>query len=135
MKYYTLFFIIFVAATLGCNKNIPIDEDGLLITSRAECFVSNFNLLGTDHVTVKTNKVNNPVIDTVAQTIAIEVKFDTNLKSLYPQFSLAQDCKLEPKITGFTDFSDLNNPKVYKVVSGNRKVKKDYKVIVTVESN
>ena len=36
----------------GCYDN-PVDEDGLLITDRDECYVSNFDLTGTDHLTVK----------------------------------------------------------------------------------
>jgi len=52
---------------------------------------------------------------------------------LYPQFSLATDCKLDPKITGRTDFSDLANAKKWTVVSGNREIRKEYTVIVTVQ--
>lgn len=114
----------------ACKKDTPIDEDGLLITSRQECFVSNFELLGTDFVTVRTKAA---TIDTVAQTVSVTVMFGTDLKNLYPQFTLAQDCKLDPKVTGRTDFSDLANPKVYTVVSGNRKVRKPYKVLITVQ--
>lgn len=114
----------------ACKKDSAVDEDGLLITTRAECYVSNFELLGTDFVSVRTKS---PVIDTVAQTISVQVMFGTDLKNLYPQFSLVTDAKLDPKITGKVDFSDLANPKVYTVVSGNRKVRKPYKVIITVQ--
>lgn len=115
---------------LGCTKEFPIDEDGLLITARAECFVSNFELLGVDFQTVRTK---NAVIDTVAQTINVEVFFGTDLKNVYPQFSLVTDAKLTPKISGRVDFSDLSNPKVFSVISGNRKVIKPYKVFITVQ--
>jgi len=114
----------------GCKKDYPVDEDGLLITTRAGCYVSNFDLLGTDYVTVRSKA---PVIDTTAQTIRFEVLFGTDLRNLYPQFSLVTDAKLDPKITGKVDFSDLAHPKVYTVVSGNRKVRKDYTVYVTVQ--
>lgn len=114
----------------GCKKDFPVDEDGLLVTTRAECYVSNFELLGTDFVSVRSKTA---VIDTVAQTINVEVLFGTDLKNLYPQFSLITDAKLSPKINGRVDFSDLANPKVYTVISGNRKVEKPYKVIVTVQ--
>jgi len=129
-KYLSITFgILMVAFSLsGCKKDFPVDEDGLLITSRAECYVSNFELLGTDFVTVRTKA---PVIDTVAQTIRVEVAFGTDLKNLYPQFTLATDCKLDPKITGKVDFSDLANPKVYTVVSGNRQVRKPYTIFIT----
>ncbi len=107
-----------------------MDEDGLLITDRAECYVSNFELLGSDFVTVRSKAA---VIDTVAQTVKVEVLFGTDLKNLYPQFSLVTDAKLEPKITGKVDFSDTLNPKTYTVISGNRKVRKPYKVFVSVQ--
>ena len=114
----------------ACKKDYPIDEDGLLISDRNECYVSNFELVGTDYVTVRTKA---PAIDTTAQTISVEVQFGTDLKNLYPQFSLAPDCKLDPKIEGRVDFSDLANPKVYTVVSGSRKIRKPYKVLITVQ--
>ena len=113
----------------ACNKDMPIDEDGLLITSRAECYVSNFELLGTDYVTVRNKAV---TIDTTAQSINVEVQFGTDLKNLYPQFSLAADCKLDPKIVGRVDFSNLASPKTWTVVSGNRQVRKSYTVNITV---
>jgi hypothetical protein len=118
------------AALSGCQKSLPVDEDGLLITTRRECFVSNFELLGNDFVSVR-NGV--PIIDTVAQTINVTVHVTTDLKNLYPQFTLATDCKLDPKITGKVDFSDLANPKTWTVVSGDRQIRKDYKVFVKVQ--
>lgn len=122
--------LLMVLAGVACKKDYPIDEDGLLITSRAECYVSSFELLGTDFVTVRTKTA---TIDTTEKTIAVTVQFGTDLKNLYPQFTLAQDCKLDPKITGRTDFSDLANPRQYTVISGNRQVRKTYKVLITVQ--
>lgn len=114
----------------ACSKNnMPIDEDGLIISDRAECYVSNFELLGSDFVTVRNKAV---VIDTVAQTIDVEVQFGTDLKNLYPQFSLATDCKLDPKINGKVDFSNLTSPKVWTVLSGNRQVRKPYTINIAV---
>lgn len=135
MKQYIKITLGLLLATLlwsACKKSNqqPIDEDGLLITTRAECYVSNFELLGTDYVTVRNGAV---AIDTVAQTILVKVNFGTDLKNLYPQFSLVTDAKLDPKITGKVDFSDLANPKSWTVVSGNRLVRKAYKVIITVQ--
>ena len=130
-KYFYLVCVwVFVIATAGCKKDYPVDEDGLLITTRAECSVSSFELLGTDYITVRSKPA---VIDTTAQTIRVEVLFGTDLKNLYPQFSLVTDAKLDPKITGRVDFSDLANPKVYTVVSGNRQVRKPYTIYVTVQ--
>lgn len=129
MKKYSI-LILLIAACLQSCYDYPIDEDGLLITDRAECYVSNFELLGTDYQTVRTK---NAVIDTLAQTIDVEVRWGTDLKKLWPQFSLVTDAKLEPKITGWTDFSDLNSPKQWTVISGNRKIRKVYTVKITVQ--
>ena len=117
-------------AWTACEKDFPVDEDGLLITGRSECYVSNFELLGSDFVTVRSKPV---AIDTTAQTIKVEVQFGTDLKNLYPQFTLITDAKLDPKITGKVDFSDLANPKKYTVVSGNRQVRKEYTILLTVQ--
>ncbi len=131
-KYFKLLSMVLLGAVVwsACKKDFPVDEDGLLITTRSECYVSNFELLGSDYVTVRTKTA---VIDTTAQTINVEVQFGTDLKNLYPQFSLVTDAKLDPKITGKVDFSDLANPKKYTVVSGNRQVRKEYTINITVQ--
>ena len=129
MKQIILSMLILLSA-ISCKKDYPVDDDGLLITPRQECYVSNFELLGADYVTVLTKS---PVIDTTAQTVSVTVQFGTDLKNLFPQFTLATDCKLNPKIVGKVDFSDLSNPKEYTVISGNRAVSKAYKVIITVQ--
>ncbi|MFN8348755.1 MAG: hypothetical protein U0X91_27395 [Spirosomataceae bacterium] len=123
----TLFLTL---ALVACKEEFPIDEDGLLITGRTQCYVSNFEMLGSDFQTVRTKAA---VIDTVAQTVNVEVFYGTDLKNLYPQFSLVTDAKLEPKITGKVDFSDLTNPKKYTVISGNRQIRKTYTLNVTVQ--
>ncbi|EOR95495.1 hypothetical protein ADIARSV_1314 [Arcticibacter svalbardensis MN12-7] len=93
--------------------------------------MTNFELLGTDFVTVRSKTA---VIDTIAGTINVEVLFGTDLKNLYPQFTLSQDAKLDPKITGKVDFSDMTNPKVYTVISGNRKVRTPFTIFITVQT-
>ncbi len=118
-----------IAVTTACDDN-PIDEDGLLITDRDECYVSNFDLTGTDHLTVK---IGDAIIDNEACTINITVAYGTDLQHLYPKFSLVTDAKLEPKITGITDFSDLANPHRYTVISGSRRVRKTYTIYITVQ--
>lgn len=118
-----------IAVTTACADN-PIDEDGLLITDRDECYVSNFDLTGTDHLTVK---IGDAIIDNEACTINITVAYGTDLQHLYPKFSLVTDAKLEPKITGITDFSDLANPRRYTVISGSRRVRKTYTINITVQ--
>lgn len=133
MKKYisiTVVMMLVAFAWISCKKDKPVDEDGLLITARAECYVSNFELLGSDFQTVRTK---NAVIDTTACTINVEVFYGTDLKNLWPQFSLVTDAKLDPKITGKVDFSDLANPKQYAVLSGNRQVRKTYKILISVQ--
>ena len=142
-----IFLVLVLTGMVRCSDDLPIDEDGLLITSRSSCYVSNFELLGTDMVSVVTSTVaipatpttpaipatRNVVIDTLAQTVDVEVAFGTDLKNLYPQFTLVTDAKLDPKIVGKTDFSDLANPKTYTVISGNRKVRKTYTINITTQ--
>jgi len=133
MKKYLFTILAIILITFSgvrCSKDYPVDEDGLLITTRGQCYVSNFELLGSDFQTVRTSA---SVIDTTALTINTVVFYGTDLKNLYPQFSLVTDAKLDPKITGKVDFSDLTNPKKYAVISGNRQVKKTYTVYITVQ--
>lgn len=133
MKNYLLTIaavLLTLVAWVRCT-DFPVDDDGLLVTTRGECYVSNFELLGSDFQTVRTKSA---VIDTTAQTVNVEVFYGTDLKNLWPQFSLVTDAKLDPKITGKVDFSDLANPKKWTVISGNRKVKKTYTVYVTVQA-
>lgn len=134
MKKLYISFCILLAAVLTFNltacNDFPVDEDGLLITTRSECYVSSFELLGTDHQTVIDGAA---VIDTLAQRIDVDVRYGTNLKSLWPQFTLCQDAKLDPKVTGFTDFSDLENPRQYTVISGDRKIHKVYTIFIKVK--
>ena len=66
----TLSILMMSVIIISCKKDSPVDEDGLLITFRQECFVSNFELLGSDFVTVRAATA---VIDTVAQTINVTV--------------------------------------------------------------
>ena len=129
-KYYKITLAFLLVFGVSCSDDFPIDEDGLLITTRGECYVSSFQLLGSDFQTVLTKS---PVIDTTAQTIQAEVFFGTDLTNVYPQFSLVTDAKLDPKITGKVDMSDLASPKQYAVISGNRKVRKTYTVSITVQ--
>ena len=126
----SLILMIFLSI-YGCKDDFPVDEDGLLITTRAECYVSNFELVGRDHQTVRSKAVE---IDTIACTIDVEVLYGTDLKNVWPQFTLVTDAKLEPRITGFTDFSDLMNPRKWTVISGNRKVRKTYTVNLSVQT-
>ncbi len=121
--------VAFLTMTASCYDN-PVDDDGLLITDRDECYVSNFDLTGTDHLTVR---VGDAIIDNDACTIHVTVAYGTDLRHLYPRFSLVTDAILEPKVEGITDFSDLDNPRQYTVVSGSRRVRKTYTVYINVQ--
>jgi hypothetical protein len=131
-KYFQIAFpaLLLFLSIAGCKNNFPMDDEGLLITDRASCYVGSFELLGADFQTVRTKTAE---VDTTACTIRVDVHFGTDLKNLYPKFSLVTDAILEPKITGLTDFSDLANPRQWTVVSGNRQVRKTYTVYVTVQ--
>ena len=131
-KYIRITFGLALMAwvALSCSDDFPVDEDGLLITGRGQCYVSNFELLGSDFQTVRSKA---PVIDTVAQTIDVEVFFGTDLTNIYPQFSLLTDAKLDPKVPGKMDLSDVANPTQWTVISGNRKVRKTYTLNITVQ--
>lgn len=153
----TLLFMLLLFI-LACNNDFPVDEDGLLITDREECYVSNFELYDTDHQTIR---VGNSYIDTLAQVAIAYVRFGAPLTKLWPRISLVEDAKLTPKIptfNGWTDFSGskmsvdfidgdwssgnatqqlseriIANPsgfpstaKRYSVISGNRKIQKEY---------
>lgn len=132
MKKIKIFTVAFtVLMTMFACSDYPIDEDELLITDRSECYVSNFDIAGTDRISVRVGSAD---IDTVACTVSVVVQYGTDLKHVYPQFTLVTDAKLEPKITGMEDYSDLDHPKQYTVVSGNRKVRKIYTVYVTPET-
>ena len=130
MKKYLFTILTIFLIVVGCTK-FPIDDDGLLITDREDCYISNLELLGADQRSVLTEKL--VVIDEEKLTISAEVQFGTDLRNIYPQFSLATDAKLDPKIVGKVDFSDLEHPKQYTVISGNRKVRKTYTVLITVQ--
>lgn len=128
VKLSILLFLPFIFT--ACFNNYPVDEDGLLITNRSECYVSSFKLFGTDFVSVVFDD-KEAVVDTVNCTIKVKVKYGTDLKNVYPIFSLVTDAKLDPKITGVTDFSNYkNNPPKYTVISGNRKIKKLYTIYI-----
>jgi len=124
-----IMMLVALVTFAGCYDN-PVDEDNLLITDRDECYVSNFDLTGTDHLTVK---VGDAEIDNDQCTIRITVAYGTDLRHLYPKFSLVTDAKLAPKIGGMTDFSDLEHPRQYTVISGSRRVSKTYTIYINVQ--
>lgn len=153
---------LLILCVVACDNNFPVDEDGLLITTREECYVSNFDLYDTDHQTIR---VGNAYVDTLAQVAIAYVRFGAPLTKLWPRVSLCEDAKLTPKIAsynGWTDFSGskmsvdfqdgdwtsgnptdqlseriVANPssfpstaKKYTVISGNRKIQKEYTFLI-----
>ena len=129
MKKTILFLTILVSVAFGfyaCNDT-PIDEDKLLITDRAECYMSSFELLGPDNRTVL---VSAAVIDTVNCTVTGTAKFGTNIKHVKPYCSLVTDAKLTPAMGDWVDFSQ---PRQYTVISGNRQVQKTYTITIAVQ--
>ena len=139
-----VFLLVMLLFSVTACTDYPVDEDGLLITEREECYVSSFSLSGVDRRNVMVGGVARIVEEfeegetvitetKVRPRIDVEVYFGTDLKNLYPVFNLVTDAKLEPKVTGLTDFSDLANPLQYTVISGNRKVRKTYTIYITVQ--
>jgi len=120
-------FILAFTLLLSCTEH-PIDEDGLLISSQTKCYIGNFYLYGPDHLDCLVTGFT--VIDTVACTITAIAKFGSNIKYLKPAVSLSIDSKLTPAMGVWTDFTD---PRKYTVISGNRKIRKEYTITVSLQ--
>ncbi|MEL7587523.1 MAG: hypothetical protein AAGU19_12480 [Prolixibacteraceae bacterium] len=126
-----LLFILIIGSMVACESDFPVDENDLLITDRSECALTSFELLGSDHRTVFISAAQ---IDTVAQSVTGTVKYGTNLAKLKPSCGHSIDAIITPELGVWTDFSDLANPREYTVVSGNRKIRKTYKIFLTVQT-
>ena len=115
----------------GCSEDYPVDEDGLLITKNDVASIDGlgFFLYAVDWTEVITGT---KVILHEEGEIRVTVRWGTDLKNLHPSFTTVADCKVEPKVKALEDFSDLNNPRQWTIISGNRKVKKTYTVYITV---
>ncbi|MBD2701953.1 hypothetical protein IC229_14990 [Spirosoma sp. BT702] len=124
---HKFFGLLTLVALLSCSKD-PIDENGLLITGRSQCFMTFFDLLGSDHRTVLVS--GQTVIDTTAMTVTAVARYGTNMLRLKPYCSVVTDAIVEPTMGIWTDYSQ---PQKYTVVSGNRLVRKTYTVTVTVQ--
>ncbi|WP_205942406.1 hypothetical protein [Pedobacter sp. SYP-B3415] len=135
MKKNLLLTILGMAALYAASscRKYPIDKDGLLITDNTSCYMSSFNLVGSDNQTVlvTTPTFANGLIDTVKCTVTAIAKFGTNISKVKPYCSLgANDMLVEPFMGLWTDF---NQPKTYTLVSGNRQIRKLYTITVTVQ--
>jgi hypothetical protein len=130
MKRLIIISVLIIATAslfLSCTKKGLIDDNGLLITSRSQCYMSFFELLGTDNYTVLTATA---IIDTTALTVTGVAKLGTNLKHVKPYCSVVTDAIVEPAMGQWVDFT---SPRQYTVISGNRKVKKAYTITITVQ--
>lgn len=125
----TALITIFLSLVLfsSCEKDYNLDENGRLITDNKECYISTFDLLGSDHRTVLVGAAQ---VDTVAQTITAMAKGGTNLLHVKPYCSAAIDACISPAMGGWTDFSQ---PREYTVISGDKSVRKTYKVTITLQ--
>ncbi|RYC70203.1 MULTISPECIES: hypothetical protein [Spirosoma] len=122
-----LLCMLAVIGLLSCS-NDPIDDTGLLITGRSQCYVTFFDLLGSDHRTVLVS--GQTKIDTTALTVTAVARFGTNMQRVKPYCSVVTDAIVEPTMGIWTDF---RQPQTYTVVSGNRQVRKTYTVTVTLQ--
>ena len=135
MKKYFLLMLTaccIIAMCLSCRK-YPVDDNGLLITDNTICYMSSFNLLGSDNQTVLVTPptFTNGLIDTVKLTVTAVAKFGTNITRVKPYCSLgANDMLVEPFMGTWTDFT---KPQTYTLVSGTRTIKKTYTITITVQ--
>lgn len=135
MKKYILIIILtacVITTVISCRK-YPIDDNGLLITDNTICYMSSFNLLGSDNQTVLVTQptVANGLIDTIKCTVTAIAKFGTNITKVKPYCSLgANDMLVDPFMGVWTDYT---LPQQYTLISGTRKIRKLYTITVTVQ--
>jgi hypothetical protein len=121
-----------ITTVMSCRK-YPVDDNGLLITDNAVCYMSSFNLLGSDNtnVLVTPPTFTNGLIDTVKCTVTAVAKFGTNISKVKPYCSLGvNDMLVDPFMGVWTDFT---GPKTYTLTSGNRQIHKVYTITITVQ--
>lgn len=129
IKYLKIFTILLFSGIVmtACLNDYPTDENGMLITDREDCYISQFELLGSDGLSVLVDKA---VIDEENLTITAIAKFGTDLKYVKPYCNIATDALLTPRMGTWIDFT---SPRKYTVISGNRQVKKEYTITVTLQ--
>jgi hypothetical protein len=127
-----ILYLLFVAVAFYSCSDRPIDENGLLISEKSACYMSSFNLVGTDNQTVLMTvpTVANAMVDTVKCEVNAVAKFGTNLKKVKPYCGLTEDIICEPGMGAWEDFT---SPKKYTLVSGNRKIRKEYTINITIQ--
>jgi hypothetical protein len=122
--------LILIAAVFSFNSctEYPIDEDGLLITTQSRCYIGAFFLLGSDHLDCLIQ--DSTVIDTVNLTVTGLAKYGSNLAHVKPMANLSLDSKITPAMGVWTDFTQ---PRKYTVISGNREVRKEYTITISLQ--
>ena len=110
---------------VSCNE-----KEEMLVTDRSDCYMSRFQLRGTDNYNFLADRTIGSGIDTVALTVTAIVKYGTDITRLKPNCSLAPEATMTPSMGDWTDFSQ---PRQYTVISGNEKVRKTYTITVTVQ--
>lgn len=127
-----ILYILFVIAGVYACSDYPTDDHGLLISNKGYCYMSSFNLVGTDNqnVLVTVPTVANKLIDTVNCKVTAVAKFGTNLKKVKPYCGLEYEITCEP---GMGSWDDFTTSKKYTLVSGNRKVRKEYTINITIQ--
>ncbi len=129
MKIKYLIIGIFASLSVfNACSDFPMDEDDLLITTQDKCYIGYFYLYGPDNIDCLIQDSTD--IDTVNLTIDGLVKFGTNLKHKKPAASLSLDSKITPSMGVWTDFT---LPRKYTVISGNRKIQKEYTISIQVQ--
>lgn len=133
-RYILLFALVAGLSILYSCKKYPVDDDGLLITDNTTCYMSSFNLLGSDNnqsVLVTQPSFSNGLIDTINLTVKATARLGTNLKKVKPYCGLgANDMLVEPFMGEWTDFT---MPRQYTLVSGDRKIRKTYTITITLQ--
>jgi len=130
-KIFYILISIIVVALCGCKE-----EGEMLVTDRTDCYISRFQVRGTDNITILADVTIGKGIDTTALTVNATVKFGTDLTKLKPNCSLSPESILEPgdgspTMGTWVDFT--KGPYVYTVISGNRQVRKSYTITVTAQ--
>lgn len=120
-----------VAVLSGCNGT-PIDSNGVVVHDSAQASMFGFDLLNEDSKSVKAENVIWDTIDGRGD-IYIKVYATADLTKLIPSGKRSAYTMVLPEMGVVTDFSDLANPRVYSVISGNRKVKRNYTIHVSVK--
>lgn len=132
MKLRILLWLGLALSVFSSCDDYPVDDNGLLITDKHTCYISTFELLGTDlqDALVTEPSLSNGLIDTVACTVTGTAKYGTNLKKVKPYCGVTDNMQIEPAMGQWMDFSE---PQKYTVISGDHKVRKEYTITINIE--